>query len=54
MLIEDLRDDGYKLIDIQLFMDILHILPPLISVKSTKQHKFEEINIPKKKAQVGS
>ena len=46
--IEDLRDDGYELIDIQLFMDALHILPPLISSKSTKLHKFEEANAPKR------
>ena len=29
-------------------MDVLHILPPMISRKSTKLRKFEEVNIPKK------
>ena len=53
MLIEDLRGDWYKLIDIQLFMDALHIPPPLISSKSTRQNKFEEINTPEN-AQAGS
>ena len=48
MLIDDLRDDGYKLIDIQLLMDVLHILQPMINSKSTKQHKFDEVNIPTK------
>ena len=32
MLIEDLRGAGYKLMDIQLLMDVLHILPPLIQL----------------------
>ena len=48
MLIEDLRDEGFKLIDIQLLMDILHLLPPLISQKTNKLRKFEEVNIPQK------
>ena len=48
MLIEDLRDEGFKLIDIQLLMDILHLIPPLISHKANKMRKFEEVNIPQK------
>ena len=48
MLIEDLRDEGFKLIDIQLLMDILHLLPPMISQKTSKLHKFGEVNIPQK------
>ena len=48
MLIEDLRGAGYKMMDIQLLMDVLHILPPPIRRKYAKQRKFEEINIPKK------
>lgn len=48
MPIEDLRGEGYKLIDTQLFMDVLRILPPLINSKSTNQRKFEEMDPPEK------
>ena len=47
MLTDDLRIEWYKLIDTQLFIHILNILPPLIISKSTKQRKFEEIDTPK-------
>ena len=33
VLAEDLRGDGYRVIEIQLFMDIPHIRPPLLGVK---------------------
>ena len=48
MLIEDLRDDGYKMSDIRLFMDVLHIPTPLINSKTTNLRKFEDVDIPKK------
>ena len=40
--IEDLRDDGFKMIGIHLLMCILHLSHPLISSKSTKMRKFGE------------
>ena len=48
MPIADPRDGGYNMIAIQLFTDLLRILPPLISRNPAKLHKFEEVNIPKK------
>ena len=48
MLIEDLRDDEYKLVDIQLFMDIAHLRHPMIIAIRTKSRKFKEIDTPKK------
>ena len=47
-LVADLRDDGYKLLDIQLRMGALHSPPPLVISNPAIMRKSEEVDIPKK------
>ena len=50
MLIGDLRDDGYRVIDIQLLTDIRHLSRPMVSGKFTTMRELEEIDTPRKNA----
>ena len=44
MAVEDLRDEGYRMLAIQLVVDILNLPHPMIRGKSPGQHKCEEVN----------
>ena len=46
--IDDMREEGYKLMDIQLLMGMLHLAHPLISEQSDRLRKFGEWKSPKK------